>query len=184
MRRAEDLGFLLHEVLFSNDSRWLIEWSPVNKYKLRIWLNFIAWLIGAVLCGVIDHIRHSSIFLSIYLPLAAVIVVLASRTRRSRRYNFEVVEPGVVRSPLGFEVRVSHSRLEYVEGNHVVSWQATPMTGSIGRFRISERGIGGWDEPFAAEPMDDKKKREVAKAVASALVYRQLVEEGRIRRSK
>ena len=136
---------------------------------------------GAVLCGVIDHIRQSSLFLSVYLPLAAVVVVVATRKHRSRNYKFEFVEPGVVRSPLGFEVRASNSRLQYVEGDHVVSWQPASVNTAVGRFSLSDQRIGGWDAPFAAEPMDVKKKQEVAKAVMSALIYLQLVEEGKIR---
>jgi hypothetical protein len=27
-----------------------------------MWLTFAAWLMGAILCGVIDHIRQSSVF--------------------------------------------------------------------------------------------------------------------------
>jgi hypothetical protein len=151
------------------------------KSKLRMWSFFIMWLMGAVVCGVLDHIRQSSVFLPVYLPLAAVIVVVATRKHRSRNYKFEFVEPRVVRSPLGFEVRASNSRLEYIEGNHVVSWQPASSNAPIGRFSLSEQGIGGWDAPFAAEPMDVKKKQEVARAVMSALIYLQLVEEGKIR---
>lgn len=144
-------------------------------------MTFAAWLMGAILCGVIDHIRQSSVFLSVYLPLAAVIVIITTREHRSRNYKFELMEPGVVRSPLGFEVRASNSRLEYSEGNHVVSWQTASPNASIGRFSLSGQGIGGWDAPFAAEPMDGKKKQEVAKAMTSALIYLQLTEEGKIR---
>jgi hypothetical protein len=159
----------------------LLTWNPVYKSKLRTWLTFAAWLMGAILCGVIDHIRQSSVFLSVYLPLAAVIVIITTREHRSRNYKFELMEPGVVRSPLGFEVRASNSRLEYSEGNHVVSWQTASPNASIGRFSLSGQGIGGWDAPFAAEPMDGKKKQEVAKAMTSALIYLQLIEEGKIR---
>ena len=151
------------------------------KSKLRMWLSFTLWAMGAVVCGVLDHIRQSSLFLPVYLPLAAVIVVVATRRHRSRNYKFELAETGVVRSPLGFEVRASNSRLEYIEGSHMVSWQPTSLNASIGRFSLSEQGIGGWDAPFAAEPMDVRKKQEVAKAVMSALIYLQLVEEGKIR---
>lgn len=133
---------------------------------------------GAVICGVLDHIRRSSVFLSVYVTLAAVIVVVATRRNRSRNYKFEFVEPRVARSPLGFEVRASNSRLEYIEGNHVVSWQPASLNASLGKFSLSKQGIGGWDAPFAAEPMDVKKKQEIARAVMSALVYLQLVEEG------
>ena len=153
----------------------------MNKYKLRVWSRFLAWLMGAALCGGIDHIRQSSLFLSIYLPLTAVVVVSVARTPRSRRYKFEIVEPGVVRSRLGFEVRASNSRLEYIEGNHVISWQPTTPNVSVGRFNLSEQGILGWDEPFATEPMDAKKKQEVARAVMCALLFLQLVQEGKIR---
>jgi hypothetical protein len=153
----------------------------VYKSKLGMWLPFTAWLMGAVLCGVIDHIRQSSVFLSVYLPLAAVVVVVATKKHRSRNYRFEFVEPGVVRSPLGFEVRASDASLRYVEGNHVVSWQLASLSSSVGRFSLSEQEIDGWDAPFATEPMDGKKKQEVTKAVMSALIYLQLVEEGKIR---
>jgi hypothetical protein len=152
----------------------------VRNSKLRMWLLFTAWLVGAVICGLIDHIRQSSVFLSVYLPLTAVIVVVATRRHRSRNYKFEFVEPAVVRSSLGFEVRVSNSRLEYIEGNHAISWQPASLNASIGRFSLSEQGIGGWDAPFAIEPIDAKKKQEVAKAVRSALIYLQLVEAGKI----
>jgi hypothetical protein len=158
----------------------VLTWDPVYKSKLRMWLTFAAWLMGAILCGVIDHVRQSSVFLSVYLPLAAVIVVITTGKHRSRDYKFELMEPGAVRSRLGFEVRASNSRLEYSEGNRVVSWQTASPNASIGRFNLSGQGIGGWDPPFAAEPMDGKKKQEVAKAMRSALIYLQLMEEGKI----
>lgn len=75
---------------------------------------------------------------------------------------------------------MSKSRVENIEGNHVLSWNALPGSGSIGRFKFSERQIKGWDEPFAAEPMTDHKKREIFKAALSALSYCQSVEKGKI----
>lgn len=75
---------------------------------------------------------------------------------------------------------MSKSRVEYIEGNHVVSWNALPESCSIGRFKFSERELKGWDEPFAAEPMPDHKKREIFKAALSALSYRQSAEKRKI----
>jgi len=71
--------------------------------------------------------------------------------------------------------------LEYVEGDHVISWQASPVNTAVGGFNLSEKGIGGWDSPFDSEPIDGDKKREVAKAMRSALLYLQLVDAGKIR---
>jgi hypothetical protein len=72
-------------------------------------------------------------------------------------------------------------RLEYVEGDHVISWQASPVNNSVGKFNLSESGIIGWDSPFDSEPIDSDKKREVFEAMKSALVYLQLVDAGKIR---
>ena len=156
--------------------------KAVNKSKkLRIWLNFGLWLIGVVVCGVIDHLRHSSLMLSIYLPVAAMVVVFATRKQRLPNYKFEMVEPGVVRSQQGFEIRVSNRGLEYAELDHRISWQPTHSTGAVARFNFSEQSVGSWDPPFAAEPISSKKKSEIARAVRSALIFLQLVEQGKIR---
>ena len=119
-------------------------------------------------------------FLSVVSGLAAITVIARSWKRHRRNYRFDLVQPGVVHSPLGFEVRMSKSRVEYIEGNHVVSWNAQPESDSVGRLKLSEREINGWDEPFANEMMSSSKKREIFKAVVSALLYCQLVEEGKI----
>ena len=66
----------------------------------------------------------------------------------------------------------------------MISWQSTPLNAAVGRFSISQDAIPGWDAPFADEKIDSKKKREVAKATLSALVYLQLVEAGKIRPKK
>jgi hypothetical protein len=163
------------------DSVGGLKWKPVYKSKLRMWLALALWLTGAAICGVIDHMRQSTLLLSVYFPLAAIIVVVATRKHRSPNYKFEFVKPGVVRSSLGFEVRASKSCLEYVEGNHVISWRPATPSGSIGRFDLSEQGIRGWDAPFVTEPMGSKKKKDIATAVRSALIYLQLVEGGKIR---
>jgi len=118
--------------------------------------------------------------LSIVAGLAAIIVIARSWNRHRRNYRFALIRPGVVRSPLGFEVRMSKSSVEYIEGNHVVSWNALPQSGSVGRFKLSKHEIKGWNEPFAKEPMAEHRKREIFKAVLSALAYRQLLEEGKI----
>ena len=154
--------------------------EAMYKSKLRVWLALGLWLTGAAICGVIDHARESTVLLPVYLPLTAVVVVLATRKHRAPNYKFELVKPGVVRSPLGFEVRASSCRLEYVEGDHAISWQPT-SAGVIARYELSEQGIRGWDPPFVTEPMDSVKKNEIAKAVRSALIYLQLVEQGKIR---
>jgi hypothetical protein len=134
-----------------------------------------------VVCGLIDHQRHSSLLLSIYLSVAAIVVVFATRKQRLRNYEFEMVGPGVVRSPRGFEVRASNRGLEYVELNHRISWQPTDSTGGVARFNFSEQRVRSWDPPFAAEPISSKKKSEIAGAVRSALIFLQLVEQGKIR---
>lgn len=139
------------------------------------------WVTGAIVCGVIDHTRQSTMLLSIYLPIAAIVVVLATKRYRSANYKFELAKPGVVRSPLGFEVRASRQLLEYVEGDHTISWGPASLSASVGRFDFSEQGIRNWDVPFIAEPIDSKKKNEIARAVRSALLYLQLVEQGKIR---
>jgi hypothetical protein len=160
-----------------------LKWKLMNKVKRRALKGLALWLAGAVICGVIDRMRQSTILLSLYWPIAAIAAVLAMRKHRTRNYKFEYGETGVV-SPLGFEVRASNSHLEYIERDHVVSWKAQPESGSVGRLKLSESEIKGWDEPFANEPMTNEKKREIFRAVASALVYRELVEEGKIHPKK
>jgi hypothetical protein len=133
--------------------------KAVNKSKkLRIWLSFGLWLTGVVVCGVIDHLRQSSLLLSIYLPVAAIVVVFATRKQRLPDYKFEVVKPGVVRSQQGFEIRVSNRGLEYVELDHRISWHPTNSTGGVARFNFSEQSVDRWNPPFAAEPISSKKK--------------------------
>jgi hypothetical protein len=121
------------------------------------------------------------LFLPIYLVSSAAVAVLATRKGRPGNYKFQFIRSGVVRSPLGFEVRTSSSRLEYVEGDRVISWQASPASPAVGRFSLSESGINGWDSPFEGEPIDGAKKQVVTRAMRSALVYLQLVEAGKIR---
>jgi len=153
----------------------------VYKSRMKMWLPFAAWCAGAILCGLLDHARRSSIFLSIYFPVAAVAVVVATRKHRSLNYKFELAEPGVVRSPLGFAVRVSNSCLSYAEGNHEISWHPVSTNRAVGRFDLSEQAIDGGDAPFASEPIDARKKQAVAKAVRSALMDLQFVDAGKIR---
>jgi hypothetical protein len=120
------------------------------------------------------------LWLDLLTGLATIIVIARIWNRHRRNYRFALVRPGVVRSPLGFEVRMSKSRVEYIEGDHVVSWNTLPQSGSVGRFKLSKREIKGWNEPFANEPMTEHRKRQIFKAVLSALAYRQLPEEGKI----
>lgn len=120
-------------------------------------------------------------YLSFAAGLAAIIVIVRSWKGRTPNYRFDLVQPGVVRSPLGFEVRMSGSRLEYVEGNHVVTWNQSTETSPVGRFELSEREIKGWNEPFANEALTNQRKHQIFKAVLSALMFRQLVHEKKIR---
>lgn len=152
----------------------------MHKSKIRLWLGFIVWLIGVFLCAVVDHVRQSTLFLPIYFVTAAVVVILAAKKYRPPNYKFEVLGSRAVRSPLGFEVRVSHSGVKYFEGHHVVSFQPTPVNDSAGKVVLLEQGFAGWDAPFDREPMSSGKKQEVTKATMSALIYLQLVEAGKI----
>jgi hypothetical protein len=151
------------------------------KSRLRTWLAFSAWVVGAFLCGFVDHVRQSTIFLPAYSLATIFIVVVATRKHRPPKYRFEVSALGGVRSPLGFEVSVSNSTVRYIEGDHVVSWHSIPADGSVARFGISAQGIVGWDDPFGNEPMSTEKKQEIVTAVLSASIYLELVEAGKIR---
>jgi len=151
------------------------------KSKLQVWLIFVGWLAGAFLCGLLDHGRRSTIFLPVYSVAAAFIVVMATRKYRPPKYRFEVMNSGLVRSPLGFDVRISNTGMQYIEGDHVVSWCSTPVNRSVGKYSISEPGIVDWDTPFDSQPMSTEKKQQIARAVFSASVYLQLVEAGKIR---
>jgi hypothetical protein len=145
--------------------------------RQRIWLGLLAWVLCAAVCGYLSHVRHTPVFLMVYWPLSAVVVVFATRTGGTRGYRFEMMGPGVVRSASGFEVHISDSQLEYREGDHVISWGVAASQGgggTVSKFTLSKEGIGAWDEPFAAEPIGGKKKEEIARAVLSALMYRQL----------
>jgi hypothetical protein len=145
------------------------------KSRFRLWAIFTAWVAGAVLCGLLDRGRTYEVFLTVYMVSSVVAILMATRKHRPPNYKFQFVRPGVVRSPLGFEVRSSNSRLEYVEGDHVISWQASPAGPAVGRFQLSESGISGWDSPFDSESINSAKKREVFRAMVSALSYMQLV---------
>jgi hypothetical protein len=149
--------------------------------RVRVWSIFTAWLVGAALCGLLDGARKSTVFLPVFLASSLVVVIVVTRKHRPRNFKFDLVRPGVVRSPFGFEVRASSSRLEYAEGDHVISWQASPVNTTVGGFNLSESGISCWDSPFDGEPIGSDKKREVAKAMRSALLYLQLVDAGKIR---
>jgi len=153
----------------------------VHQSKSRIWALFAVWSIAAIVCGALDHVRRSSLFLSVFLVISVIVAVIAIPKNRPRNYKFDLVRPGVVRSPLGFEVRASNSRIEYAELDHVVSWQAAPLNASARRFDLSERGICGWESPFTNELMNSNKKREIAKATIAALMYLQLVDAGKVR---
>jgi len=146
-----------------------------------MWGVFLGWLVAAVLCGAADLKRHLSLFLPIFFVSSAIITVGATRGHRPGNYRFDFVRSGVVRSPLGFEVRASNSLLEYVEGDHVISWRPRTLDATVGQYNLSEQSIAGWDAPFANEPIDADKKREITRAVRSALVYLQLVDAGKIR---
>lgn len=152
-----------------------------TRFRIRTWSIFVGWLVSAVVCAEVDHARKSSVFLLIFTVSSAIVVVVATRKHRARNYKLELVLPGVIRSPHGFEVHISSSRLSYVEGDHVVSLQPTSIDGAVGRFNLSEQAFAGWDDPFANEAMDGSKKREIANAVKAALTYLQLVDAGKIR---
>jgi hypothetical protein len=153
-----------------------------KKLKPLLWVFFFVSVCGA--SGlVVGYVQlHSGLGFAILAAISALtaIIVIATNWKRRRNYKFDVPRPGVVSSPLGFEVRKSKSRLEYVEGDHVISWHAYAESGSVGLFKLSEQEIKGWDEPFASETITSQKKQEVFKAVVSALLYLQLVEEGKI----
>jgi hypothetical protein len=152
-----------------------------KKLKPLLWVFFfvsVCLASGLVVGYVPLHSRLGFAILSVILALAAIIVIATNWKRRN--YRFDLPRPGVVCSPLGFEVRKSKSRLEYVEGDHVISSHAYAESGSVGLFKLSEQEIKAWDEPFASEMITSQKKREVFEAVVSALSYLQLVEEGKI----
>jgi len=151
------------------------------KSRFRTWALFGGWLIIAVLCVVADRRRDSILVVPLFLVSSFVVAVVATRKYRSPNYHFELVNPGVVRSPFGFEVRTSPSRLEYIEGDHVISWQASSVTPIMGGFDLSENGIRGWDSPFDRESLGSYKTREVVNATRSALLYLQLVDAGKLR---
>ena len=163
-------------------------WSDVQAHEITMyeskepmWFQFAAWLALAVLAAFGDRAVHRSLFLPIFMVSSFLITVIAARKHRPRNYKFEWIRPGVVRSPLGFEVRVSGSRLEYVETNHVISWQSPPAGASVVKIDLSENGISGWDSPFSEEPLERTKKTEIANAMRSAISYLQLVDAGKIR---
>jgi hypothetical protein len=156
---------------------------PVHQNNWRTWLIFVAWVIGAIISGVLDTAKQRSLVLPAYLVGSIVVILIAGRRYRPPLYGFEIVEPGVVRSKLGFEVRVSQGRLQYVEGVHVVSWQGT-SAGPQGFRRFSLEAITGWDAPYAAEGMGSGKKREVFQAVCGAIAYLQAMEMGRAKRPR
>jgi hypothetical protein len=149
--------------------------------RVRMWLIFGVWLAVAALCEVIDNFRRSTVALPVFLVFSGIVIAMVMRKHRPRNYKFGLVSPGVARSPFGFEVRASSSRLEYIEGDHKISWQASSTDSTASSFKLSEHEISGWDSPFAGEPMDSKKKQDIAKAVRSAVVYLQLVGAGKIR---
>jgi len=72
---------------------------------------------------------------------------------------------------------MSEFGLQYVEGNHTMSWHSSPESGSVATFKLSEEEIREWNEPFASETITSNKKREIFKAVVSALSYLQVVEQ-------
>ena len=147
-------------------------------------VSFVAMAILVVVAAIYVQKRLTSWLddvLAVAASTAAVIFIARGWKHRTPKYRFDLVQPEVVRSPLGFEVRMSKSRLEYAEGNHLVSWDALAETTPAGQFKLSEREIKGWDEPFAKEEIPNEKRRQIFKAVLSALVFRQLVEEGKIR---
>ena len=151
------------------------------RSKLRTWSIFAGWLVVGAFCGVLDREQESTRYLPVFLVCSIVMVVVATWKRRPPNYRFELVSPGVVRSRYGFEVRVSDSRLQDAEGDRTISWQVSPGNGLVGRFRLSQEEINGWDDPFASVPMDSVKKREIVRAIASAILYLQLVDAGKIR---
>ena len=144
-------------------------------------LKFAVGLTLAIIFGWIDYVLHSTIFLTVYCVVVTVVIFVTGRKGSSRRYKFELVQPGVLRSPQGFEIWTSSSQLQYREGVRVVTWQPNATKDSVARFQLSEEAIPGWDPPNTDEKMSLLKKREIAGKMKFALVHLQLLETGRIK---
>jgi hypothetical protein len=144
--------------------------------KVRLWAYFALWLIIALVAFFLDDVNRSTIFLPLFLVLSIAVIVLAMRKRYSRNYRFELLRPGVVRSPLGFDVRVTDSLIQYAEGDHVVSLKPIGIVGTAKRFDVSKGAVKGWDDPFSGDSLDEAKKREITLSIRSALLYLQLID--------
>jgi len=104
----------------------------MNSLQARIWLRFTLWLAGAIVVGLLGHFQKSTWFLSAYMILSAAITLIATRKNRPPTYKFQLAAPGVVCSPLGFDVHMSKSGMKYVEGDHTISLGSTSANGAVG----------------------------------------------------
>jgi hypothetical protein len=148
--------------------------------KLRLWTFFALWLVIALAAFSLDRANRSTIFLPLFLVLSIAVIVLAMRKHYPRNYRFELLRPGVVTSPIGFEVRVTASLIQYVEGDHVISLKPIPTEELAKRFDVSKGAVKGWDDPFSGDSLDEAKRREITLAMRSALLYLQLIDAGKV----
>jgi hypothetical protein len=148
--------------------------------KVRLWAYFALWLVLALAAFSLDRANRSTTFLPLFLLLSIAVILLANRKRYPRNYRFELLRPGVVRSPLGFEVRVTDSILQYSQGEHVISLNPVPTEGPVKRLDVSKETARGWDAPFSGDSLDEAKRREITLSIRSALLYLQLIDAGKV----
>jgi hypothetical protein len=148
--------------------------------KVRLWAFLALWLVIALAAFSLDSANRSTIFLPLFLVLSVAVIVLAMRKRYPRNYRFEWLRPGVVRSPLGFEVRATDSLVQYVEGDHVISLKPIAIEGPAKRFDVSKGAAKGWDDPFSGDSLDEAKRREITLSINSALLFLQLIDAGKV----
>lgn len=149
-----------------------------------MWSLFVGWLLLASVCAILDMRSQRSLYLPAFMAVSVVAVLAATWKYRTKNYKFSLVKPGTVRSQFGFEIEITQSRIDYKEGDHVISWKAAMMDAGMGRVELSNTTVSAWEDPFSNELLGSEKKTEIVKRVKAAIIYLQLVETGKIRPSR
>ena len=135
--------------------------------RVRVWTIFMTWIGLGSLSAYVDYSRQRTIALPIFLIGSFVTTYFASRNTRPSRFKFELLnhDSKGVRSPLGFEVRITSGGIEYREGDHTLLFRHFGDQQPVQVFGLDFPPNAKWAAPFEVEPISENKRKEISRAI-------------------